>query len=413
MITKKINVLVPQYLSKFSCIGSDCEDSCCSGWRVDIDKATYKKYSKIRDKELTSIINDKVKRTRSDATSENYAGIEMDSNHSCPFLSEQKLCQIQLKLGEEYLSNTCATYPRTLHFVDDVLEKSASMSCPEIARLALLNPNKMEFDLLEESILVRNQTMIQISTKADAADQLIKYFWDLRSFTIDVLQNRSFHLWERLIALGMFYQKLDEYVNNNSISEIPQLISIYNSIFSEESFKSTLNDLPTKNTFQLKLIQEIAEQRFQQSITSERYLECFSETLQGIQFSDDSDIEEISVYYQLAHEKYYLPFMKEHEYILEHYLVNYVYNNLIPISRGNKIFDEYMILIVHYSMIKLHLIGMAGFHKDHFSLEHVIKLIQSYSKTIEHSPQYMQQLIELLNSSCVNSMAHMAVLIKN
>ncbi|MCZ8514884.1 flagellin lysine-N-methylase [Paenibacillus filicis] len=413
MITTKINVLIPQYLNKFSCIGSDCEDSCCSGWRVDIDKATYKKYSKIRDKELSSMINNKVKRTRSDATSENYAGIEMDSNHNCPFLSEQKLCKIQLKLGEDYLANICATYPRTLQFVDDVLEKSASMSCPEIARLALLNPNKMEFDLLEESITVRNQMMSQISTKVDATDQIIKYFWDLRSFTIDVLQNRNFQMWERLIALGMFYQKLDEYVNKGLVSDIPQLISLYKSIFSEDSFKSTLNDLPTKNTFQLKLIQEIAEQRFQQSITSQRYLECFSETLQGIQFSDEREIEEISVHYQEAHEKYYLPFMKEHEYILEHYLVNYVYKNLIPISRGNKIFDEYMILIVHYSMIKLHLIGMAGFYKVQFSSEHVIKLIQSYSKTIEHNPLYLKQIIELLHSSGVNSMAYMALLIKN
>ncbi|HIG18403.1 MAG TPA: aminotransferase class III-fold pyridoxal phosphate-dependent enzyme, partial [Candidatus Handelsmanbacteria bacterium] len=32
-----------RYLTRFSCIGSECEDDCCHGWRVDIDEATYKK----------------------------------------------------------------------------------------------------------------------------------------------------------------------------------------------------------------------------------------------------------------------------------------------------------------------------------------------------------------------------------
>ena len=32
----------PDYMTNFKCIGKDCIDSCCSGWRIDIDKETYK-----------------------------------------------------------------------------------------------------------------------------------------------------------------------------------------------------------------------------------------------------------------------------------------------------------------------------------------------------------------------------------
>lgn len=29
----------PAYADKFRCVGPACEDSCCVGWRVDLDQA--------------------------------------------------------------------------------------------------------------------------------------------------------------------------------------------------------------------------------------------------------------------------------------------------------------------------------------------------------------------------------------
>ena len=47
MSDKKRIVLQPEYMKAFSCIGPACEDSCCIGLRVDLDKETYQKYKKI------------------------------------------------------------------------------------------------------------------------------------------------------------------------------------------------------------------------------------------------------------------------------------------------------------------------------------------------------------------------------
>jgi lysine-N-methylase len=414
MITKKMTTLVPQYMNSFSCIGSDCEDTCCAGWQVPIDKAMYKKYGRVHDKELTPLLDKKVKKNGQNSTFENFASMELDANQRCSFLSEQNLCRIQLKLGEGYLSNICSTYPRTSNLVNNVLETSATMSCPEIARLALLNANKMEFDMKEEPVQIRNMIIKQLDTNSEKnTDDVKKYFWELRSFTIQLLQNRSHYLWERLIILGIFYQKLEECVQNEWHEQIPQLISTYESHLEEGTLKRSLENLPTKHTFQLKLIKEIIDTRQLRSIKSQRYLDCFSETLQGIKYTDESLLEDISDHYQRAYDDYYLPFMKEHEYILENYMVNYVYKNLFPVARRNNIFEEYIMLIVHYSMIKMHLIGMAGYWKNEFTLEHVIKLIQSYAKTTEHSPLYLQAIIELLKKNDINTMTHMAILIKN
>jgi len=64
-------------------------------------------------------------------------------------------------------------------------------------------------------------------------------------------------------------------------------------------------------------------------------------------------------------------------------------------------------------MIKMHLIGMAGFHKENFAVEHVIQLIQSFSKTIEHNVQYLRDVKELLKKHEFTTMAYMSILIKN
>ena len=47
-----MNHLIPRYYDKFSCIGSDCPETCCQGWKISIDKDTFNKYQKLDNKKL-------------------------------------------------------------------------------------------------------------------------------------------------------------------------------------------------------------------------------------------------------------------------------------------------------------------------------------------------------------------------
>ncbi|CRK80927.1 flagellin lysine-N-methylase [Neobacillus massiliamazoniensis] len=411
-INKRI-LLVPQYMRNFSCIGPDCEDSCCFGWRVTIDEATYKKYNRVHDAELSPLFSKKVNRVRSNSNPNNFAKIKMEQNGGCPFLSEEKLCNIQLKLGEGYLSHTCSTYPRTLNLVSGILERSCTMSCPEAARLALLNPNGMEFDEVEE--IVHNDSIIsnKINTKNKSnTEKIEKYFWELRIFTIQVLQNRSYALWERLILLGMFYKKIEECIQNNQVENIPQQITLYTEVIKQGSLREGLVNIPTQYNIQMKLTKELTDERFRQGINNQRFMDCFNEMIQGIQYVPDGKIEDVMEHYTASCNDYYQPFINEHEYIIENYLVNYVFKNLFPFSGYQSVFDDYVMLVVHYAMIKLHLIGMAGFHKG-LNKDLVILLIQSFSKTIEHNSMFLRGIFNLLKDNGFTTMAYMSILIKN
>jgi lysine-N-methylase len=140
---KPEKLLQPGYFDAFQCIGSACEDTCCVGWIVHVDKSTFDKYQKCSDPECGTSLRTLITINENSSNDDDYAKIAFNEP-GCPFLSES-LCSIQQRLGEEYLSNMCATYPRVMNRVDEVLQRSLDLSCPEAARVALLDPKPMEF----------------------------------------------------------------------------------------------------------------------------------------------------------------------------------------------------------------------------------------------------------------------------
>ncbi|HOV25210.1 MAG TPA: flagellin lysine-N-methylase [Pseudobacteroides sp.] len=411
---KKRAVLVPQYMLNFKCIGSECEDNCCIGWRVNIDHETYKKYQKIRDEELTPLCEQYVKRNRAQNHGEsNYAKLKFSEDQKCPFLTENMLCRMQLKRGEEYLSDVCTIYPRIANTLNSILERSATMSCPEAARLALLNEEGIEFDEMEEPANIKNIVSWNINTHdLKFNNKPVKYLWELRVFTISLLQNRNYRLYERLIILGMVFNMFQERVSEGKVNDIPGLIASYSNIIEDGSLRESLSSIPVQYNIQMKLLKEMADKRYLMGINSKRYLECFSDFLKGLECTVDAKVEEVGERYQKAYKEYYEPFMDSHEYILENYLVNYVFKNMFPFSKGESLFDSYMMMVLHFSLIKMLLIGMAGFHKK-LTVDLVIKLIQSFSKTVEHNQKYLDRIADLMRYNGFNTMAYMAILIKN
>ena len=414
MTGKRHLTLVPQYMHQFSCIGSACSDSCCIGWRVSIDKETYKKYRRVKHPDLKPLFQEKVTRNRSNPSKSDYAKIKMNKDRRCPFLNKDKLCRIQLALGEEYLSATCKFYPRTINKINGVLEISATVSCPEAARLILFNPEVMEFDqqtgLLQSGVFVHRE----VDTKKPVIPhRLHRYFWELRIFTIQVIQNRQFKLWERLIFLGLFYKKVEEYLEQDRSKEILELIARYTNMINEGIIRDSIAGIPVQTTIQMKLLKELADERFFQGINSPRYFQCFKEFLRGVNYQKGLQEEEIGEQYSQAYAEYYQPYMQDREYILENYLVNYIFKNIFPLGNKNgPVFDEYLMFVIHYALIKMHLIGMAAFHQG-LGDELVLKLIQSFAKTVEHNAIYLFKVKELLRANNLATMAYAAIMIKN
>ena len=113
-------------VQKFRCIGAECEDTCCTSWRINVDNETAQKYKTQPD--LREIL---------ETDEKGEAELIHNENGNCPKYTNG-LCGIQNKYGASYLCDTCFFYPRKIHQLGEYEIVGGTLSCPEMARLLLL-----------------------------------------------------------------------------------------------------------------------------------------------------------------------------------------------------------------------------------------------------------------------------------
>jgi lysine-N-methylase len=112
--------LRPSYAGAFHCIGPACEDHCCHGWDIPLDRRTYERYQLFPADRLGWAVTGFVSPTPAPVAESLYAHIDMDAAGDCPFLEVDRLCGIQKAYGPELLSSTCSSYPRVLNRVEGI-----------------------------------------------------------------------------------------------------------------------------------------------------------------------------------------------------------------------------------------------------------------------------------------------------
>ena len=396
----KQEILIPSYYNEFKCIGSACEDTCCAGWKVSVDKESFNKYRKITSGPLAEVLKKNISRERKTPSDMGYGKIKMDNQGRCTLLADDGLCKIHSELGEEYLCHTCTSYPRQISTVDERLEKSMTLSCPEAARLILLNPNGIDF-LVEEEEEVKQRTV----------NQTVPHFWDIRMFAIELLQTRSATIEERLIVLGLFSEKLESIEQSLWHQELPRLITRYRTLINDKEQLELVQNLPNNIVFQLSLVNKLIQLRLNNGVVNKRYIDCFNDLLKGLKMVEGGVIEHSIALYDLSYRTHYNPFMREHSYIIENYLVNFIFKNTFPKDTVN-IFQQYVKLVIHFILVKIHVIGIANAHNG-LNEELLLKCIQSFSKTFEHNNLFFKNILIDLEKQNYSNMAHMTILIKS
>lgn len=412
MINKCSTVIAANYIKDFLCIGSKCVDSCCVGWNIYINKKVYKKCKSYRKSDFKEKFNKHIKRFKKNSSDDKYGIINLNKQGFCPFLDVAGLCSIQKEVGQEYLSVVCNMYPRILNLINGKMELSAVTSCIEVARLVLFNQQGIEFEEIS-NYKINNDIIAPIKNVILNNSSFQYYFYEIRQFSIEIIKNRECELWERLIILGMFFQKLQQFINNNELFSITPLIKDYINMINKGAFKNSFDSIPRDTKMQIQFIKEISEMRiYFEELISTQYLNCFKEMLIGIDYVDNANLDQIEQNYNKNFENYYEPYMTKKDYILENYIVNLMYKNIFPYTE-NDVFAEYVKIILHYAYIKTHLIGMSGYYKESFGDNQVINLIYSFSRTVEHNDEYLNKVYKIIENRNLNNMAFMTILIKN
>jgi lysine-N-methylase len=127
-----MKITKPSYFDSFTCIASNCPDSCCKEWDVQVDAASAQFY-----RSLPGALGDDLRRLLKDEDGETVMTIV---SGRCPMWRQDGLCRIQAELGEDALCKTCREFPRLTHDYGDFMERGLELSCPEAARIILSAP---------------------------------------------------------------------------------------------------------------------------------------------------------------------------------------------------------------------------------------------------------------------------------
>lgn len=382
--------LRPHYAKAFRCIGSDCEDTCCHGLDVVVDQASYERLHSISgfasqaEQHLAVIDN---------PSESKYARIQLTTSFTCPFLSPERLCSIQKEHGEYYLADICANYPRVSQRIDGLRETALLLSCPEAARLVLLNPDLLPMEDSPPNLRYQRFTKARASS-ASGNGSPHRFLWEIREFTLLLLRDRSYPLWQRLFLMGMFCKRLKEITAVHQLERVPEVLGEYAAIITHNWLGAAMDAIPLQTAAQMALVREFVNRHLGMADASHvRFRECVQDFLDGIHYTAGCALEACVGSFEESDSRYYQPFMQARPYILENYLVNYVFRTRFPYGvdadgNANDAMTEYLVMGLLYGVIKGLLIGMAGQYKETFSEEHVVKLIQSFGKAFEQCPQF-------------------------
>jgi len=408
-----VSELQPRYDKEFRCIGPECEDLCCRVWNVFIDKATYEKYKAIP--RLRPLVDAHLVQITNAQTDARYAQINFPAPaHTCPFLGDDRWCGIHKEFGPSYLSPICDTYPRVQEHAEGMTTKPLHLSCPEAARLVLFQPNFVEIERNTNDDRPRLQRFLRMADQpANGNGTARKYFSDARTFALLLIHDRSYPLWQRLFMLGMFSKRLTEVFTARQFGILPQVFAEYAQIVRQDRLRSLMDTIPAQPAAQLHAVIQALHRLQTEHAGFARIQECIRDFMKGIGYDPAAPIDTMAAAYGEAHDRYYKPYLDRNPSIMENYLSNYIFRTQypsgpIPDGQPNNPTTAYLLMCLQYSVIKGALIGMAGHYREVFGAEHVVKLVQSFSKSVEHSSMFLRGLNQELTGA-----ASMALLLKN
>lgn len=398
---------------EFQCVGAQCEDNCCTGWQVSVDRETYDKYQACSHPGLRPKLEQWIQIQPQSSNENAFAKIVLDGS-SCPFLSE-KLCSIQAELGEDHLSRTCATFPRIRNNAAGVVEQSLDLSCPEAARLCLTDPTPAAFDQVTPGPNERHDL-------TGTSETPHPFYWEIRSAILSVLQNRAFPVAKRLVLAGHVCDKLDDLNARGGQSEIPQTLDGLTFGINVGLYADHLGLCSANAADQLTIVLELMTARMKLDFTPQRYLKQYREFVDGLDLKPGLSIQTSGARYAEACELQYLPFLASHEHMFEHYLIYYAYRTLFPFGPKpledsvqeqrdlGRFASQYMLMASNFAIIRALMIGLAAHHGSDFGVDRAIQCIQGSSKALEHCTSYPPQALQILSGKGITNCAGMSVL---
>ncbi len=378
----------PQFYRNFSCMGGECPNSCCINWRIDW---TSDSVEKLRNAECSEELR-KLIDTSFEPFNDDYK-IKLGEKARCPFLTEDNFCAIQRELGEEYLSPTCTTYPRTGHVCGKSALRTCYLSCYKVIDTLCADEDSMVLENYRPKS--KNvETMPFDNPNEMQKYPVLKYRSELFEFFYEIISDRSRSIETSVVLGALAAQKLTEYINAGKHDRIPEVI---------EALRPQIN-----NTAQIAKLEQVKPNYSLKIGFVTKLIDTImkSNVLDGIYENGAVNLDKY-----IEGERVFKETFADRPFAMRNIALNLLIEMRMPFRDKNlSLFENYSYFVAAIAAIKLTAPAIAATGK---SVEKGIKIVSSYlSRSFAHSEIKISQILDVLKEFHCTSPAYLAAIIK-
>ena len=365
--------ITPDYYEKFKCIAGDCPDTCCAGWQIVIDDDSMKKYQNFNGDYIWKVM------ACVDWETETF---RQDKENRCAFLNKKNLCDLHTNAGEDFLCKTCREYPRHTEEFEGVREITLSVSCPEVARILMEQVEPVRF-------LTQETEGEETEDFSDFDLFLFSILEDARKEMIDILQDRTLPIRERVMLLLGMAHDMQGRVNRSDMFACSDVITKYTTEKARIFVKRYLAQKSRKE--EEILTKEMFEKLYKLEVLREDWEDILHKTQNTLFFT-------LQEGYGVLREEFE-NYKKEHAEIdihLEQILVYFLFTYFPGAVYDGMIFAKAQMAVYCTWMVELLWMGEWLSQGKVLHKQKMTELLYRFSREIEHSDENLKKIDKMM-----------------
>jgi hypothetical protein len=357
-------------------------------------------------------------RTRRVCADENWgAGIaalvDRTPTGDCAWLTEDKLCVVQAKLGEAALPLTCHTYPRGLVQMGGQTSMFLSLGCPQAARLALADSTALDMVAPQQQPAGRlpapqpphTDAVSSLEQFEASASDGIRAAADLLAYAVQrLIRAPELTVWQ---AWALFWQRAsgveqaltsspDKRFATERLSALLQLPQHGEALLSaaqraEDTFVSKALPMPWRLDNALSFASDVALRTKKKFDTLKRttltQALALSHAMTPFGLSEDPDpaaMQAARQLYQRGLREWFEPFDNAHPHLLKHHLLNRLALRNFPRTDSKHFGEELAHEAMDLDVLRVFLVGQALNKRSEFGIDDYVVLVQAFTRHVVH-----------------------------
>lgn len=368
---------IPDYYKEFKCLADRCEDTCCAGWQIVIDKKSLSKYKKVTGN---------FKKTMYRNVNWLTGTFRQDKEKRCAFLNEQNLCNLYINQGANALCKTCRQYPRHTEEFEGVREISLSVSCPEVAGILMRRKEPVSFLTYERE----GEEEFE-----DFDPFLFSILEDARIEMINILQNRELPISVRMVLVMGMAHDMQGRINRQEMFDCFSVMEKYCAKKAERFAEDYLKQKDEKNN-RFFLAKEMYGKLYELELLREEW--------------DNLLVESEVFLYRKGEENYkrnqatFSKWAKQHtdmDIQLEQLLVYFLFTYLPGAVYDGRIYSK--VQMTAYCVWMIYELWMARWLKNEKTLQtdEIIEIVYRFSKEVEHSDENLEKVKKMMEKKWI------------